>query len=68
MEPFRRPLGVLIAALAIGLLGIAIARANPDARGGGIAAAQLIGSLGIYVALGALGVIVWRLIRNRPSA
>jgi heme A synthase len=67
MELFRRPLGVLIGALTLGVLCLAIAKSNQDSNGDAVGVLGLVGVIGLYVALGALAVIVWRLIR-KPTA
>jgi uncharacterized integral membrane protein len=63
MEQFRRPLGILIAGMAVALLGFTVVAAQNS----GSVAVSLTGwaaSIGLLAALGALGVIVWRLVRK----
>jgi hypothetical protein len=68
MEEFRRPLGVLIAAIVLALLAVAIGRANENLGTLGAGIVLVLEGTGVYVALGAIAVIVWRLVRKRPVA
>jgi hypothetical protein len=67
MEAFRRPIGVLIGALTLGVLCLAIAQANQDSNNQAVGVVGLVGVIGLYVAVGAVAVIVWRLVR-KPTA
>lgn len=66
MDEFRRPLGVLIAAVVVWVIALAVNNGSDRGSQG----AMLIGTLAVFAALGSLGVIVWRLVRGRraPSA
>lgn len=63
MEQFRRPLGVLIAGAVVALLGYAVVAAQ-DSGDTAVSLTGWVAALALVVALGALAVIVWRLVRS----
>lgn len=67
MDAFRRPLGVLIGAAALSVIAALVLQANDGIDGVGRAALQVLSALGGWIALGALVVIVWRLVRPRRA-
>jgi hypothetical protein len=66
MESFRRPLGVLIAA-ALAWLIATLLLTGANVSDPWITAVGLFGASGFFVGLGAVVLIVWRLIR-KPTA
>lgn len=63
MEQFRRPLGVLIAGAVVALLGYVVVAAQ-DSGATAVSVTGWVATIGLVVALAALGVIVWRLVRT----
>lgn len=61
-DRMRRPLGVLIAAVVVAVVGIGIHQSSEETTVL-VELAGLVGGVAAYCALGSVGVIVWRLVR-----
>ena len=71
MQPFRRPLGVILFSVLAIVVGVVMSEVAAHAPGNPWWLAMIggwVAAIAFFVALGALALIAWRLVRRRASA